>query len=62
MTEMPPLPEAVMRAIDAGELECPEYTWAESRAVCAAMDAIRADLGVVYPADKKATEGEFHPA
>lgn len=54
--------DAVMRAIDAGELECPEYTWAESRAVCAAMDAIRGDLGVLYPADKKATEaGEFHP-
>jgi predicted dehydrogenase len=41
----------VHRCIRAGELESPRMPWATSRALIGRFDAIRASLGVRYPAD-----------
>ena len=41
----------VHRCLAAGELQSPQMPWATSRAMIAACDAARAELGVRYPSD-----------
>lgn len=43
--------KAVEECIDAGHLECPEFTLDESLAVVKIMDAYRKQVGVMYSAD-----------
>ena len=42
------------RRISAGELESPLMSWADTLSVMATMDAVRAELGVVYPGEEPA--------
>ncbi len=37
------------RRITAGDLESPLMSWADTLSVMDTMDAVRAELGVVYP-------------
>jgi len=39
------------RRISAGDLESPLMSWADTLSVMETMDAVRAELGVVYPAE-----------
>ena len=41
----------VHRCLDAGQQQSPRMTWATSRAMIAACDSIRAQLGLRYPSD-----------
>lgn len=43
--------DEVNRCLAAGEQQSPQMDWATSRAMIAACDAIRAELGVRYPSD-----------
>lgn len=43
--------EGVYKALDAGKLECAEYSWADTRRICGLMDKMRSQMGVVYKAD-----------
>ena len=42
------------RRIAAGELQSPVMSWAETLSVMGTMDAVRAELGVVYPGEEPA--------
>ncbi|KAI9980164.1 hypothetical protein PInf_026599 [Phytophthora infestans] len=44
--------EAATEAIQRNEIECIEYSHAESLGIMNSMDKIRKDLGLVYPADE----------
>ena len=41
------------RRITAGELESPLMSWADTLEVMSTMDAVRAELGVIYPGEKR---------
>ena len=42
------------RRITAGELESPLMSWRDTLSVMGTMDAVRAELGVVYPGEESA--------
>jgi hypothetical protein len=42
------------RRISAGDLESPVMSWADTLSVMETMDAVRAELGVVYPGEESA--------
>ncbi|WP_262424543.1 hypothetical protein [Brachybacterium sp. Z12] len=42
------------RRITAGELESPLMSWQDTLSVMGTMDAVRAELGVVYPGEESA--------
>ncbi|GAB2540303.1 Gfo/Idh/MocA family protein [Brachybacterium huguangmaarense] len=46
----------VARCLAAGVLESPRMTWADTLSVMGTMDAVRAELGVVYPGESSVRE------
>lgn len=41
----------VLEAIEAGLLQCPDYTWADAEYVYSIIDEAREQIGVAYPQD-----------
>lgn len=45
--------EAVVKCLDEGRVECPEYSWNEMLSTMRIMDEMRKRIGLKYPADSK---------